>query len=115
MLLRSTRYFSTTARMSTYSRLIRFIPTSSSTPVIGEPVDRDLDVGLASYSGQTIEAEVFSGDSILSPGSKTGKRETVKRILSPVTGADSGTVRCIGLNVSNLRFSLSSRSSQYDD
>lgn len=90
------------------SRLIRFIPraattSSSSTSrsaLIGEPVDRDLDVGLATYAGKDVEVDVYSGSSILSPGSKTGKRELVDRLLSPISKEEVGTIRCIGLNVS---------------
>jgi hypothetical protein len=96
------------------SRLIRFIPralsssSSSSalssparaTPLIGEPVDPELDVGLATYSNQDVEVAVYSGTSVLAPGSKTGKREMVGRLLSPLARDEVGTIRCIGLNVS---------------
>ncbi|KAI9637756.1 putative mitochondrion protein [Dioszegia hungarica] len=95
------------------SRLIRFIPralssTSSSSsalpslaraaPLIGEPVDPELDVGLATYSNQDVEVDVYSGTSVLAPGSKTGKREMVGRLLSPLAREEVGTIRCIGLN-----------------
>jgi hypothetical protein len=86
--------------MSSYSRLVRFLPKSSSTPLIGEPVDAEQDVGLASYAGETIEVDVFSGSSILSPGERTGKKEVVERLLSPLAQNEVGTIRCIGLNVS---------------
>jgi hypothetical protein len=87
--------------MSSYSRLVRFLPKSSSTtPLIGEPVNAEQDVGLASYAGETIEVDVFSGSSILNPGEKTGKKEVVERLLSPLAQNEVGTIRCIGLNVS---------------
>jgi hypothetical protein len=87
-----------TAAMSTYARLVRFIPTSSSTPLIGEPVDATQDVGVASYNSEPVEVEVFSGNSILNPGERTGKKELVERLLSPLSQDEVGTIRCIGLN-----------------
>ncbi|RSH84085.1 hypothetical protein EHS25_005330 [Saitozyma podzolica] len=87
--------------MSSYSRLVRFLPRSSSTPLIGEPVNAEQDVGLASYAGETIEVDVFSGSSILNPGEKTGKKEVVERLLSPLAQNEVGTIRCIGLNYVN--------------
>ncbi|WVW85185.1 hypothetical protein I302_107223 [Kwoniella bestiolae CBS 10118] len=87
--------------MSSFSRLIRFIPKSSSTPLIGEPVDAGLDVGIASYESKPIEVEVYSGHSVLNAGEKTGKKETVGRLLSPLGQEEVGTIRCIGLNYVN--------------
>jgi hypothetical protein len=87
--------------MAPYARLIRFLPKGGSTPLIGEPVDSNQDVGLASYAGDAIDVNVFSGSSVLSPGERTGKTERVERILSPVAQGEVGTVRCIGLNVSS--------------
>lgn len=84
--------------MANYARLIRFVPKSGSSPLIGEPVDAKLDVGVASYEGKDIEVNVFSGKSILSPGEKTGKTETVEKLLSPLAQSEVGTIRCIGLN-----------------
>lgn len=86
--------------MSNYTRLVRFLPQSSpASPLVGEPVDDSLDVGLATYEGKPIEVEVFSGSSILSPGEKTGDRAIIGR-LSPLAQSEVGTIRCIGLNVS---------------
>lgn len=86
--------------MASYARLIRFVPKSGGSPLIGEPVDAAVDVGLASFEGKNIEVNVFSGKSVLSPGEKTGKTETVDKVLSPLAQAEVGTIRCIGLNVS---------------
>lgn len=84
-----------------WSRLVRFHPRSDpSTILIGEPVDRELDVGLASYDSKPIEVAVYSGTSVLQAGEKTDKRETVERLLSPLAKSEVGTIRCIGLNVS---------------
>lgn len=83
-----------------FSRLIRFVPQSNpSVVLLGEPVDANQDVGLASRKGESIEARVFSGSSALNPGSLTDKVEKVSKILSPLTQKEVGTIRCIGLNV----------------
>lgn len=80
--------------------LIRFLPPNSTTPLLGEPVDPSIDVGLATYSSQPVEVSVFSGQSILAPGERTGKKEVVGRLLAPLRKEEVGTIRCIGLNVS---------------
>ncbi|WWD00003.1 hypothetical protein V866_006911 [Kwoniella sp. B9012] len=89
--------------MSTYSRLIRFIPKSSahSGPLIGEPADPEIDVGIASYESKAIEVNVYSGKSVLNPGEKTGQIEIVDKLLSPLGQNEVGTIRCIGLNYVN--------------
>lgn len=81
------------------SRLIRFLPSGASSPRIGEPVG-DVDVGKATYAGDKVEVELYSGDSVLDPGNKTGEKVTVDKVLAPVTQRECGTIRCIGLNVS---------------
>lgn len=86
--------------MSSFNRLIRFLPKGSNTPVIGEPVESELDVGLASYESKPIEVDLYSGTSVLDAGSKTGQKATVERLLSPLAKHEVGTIRCIGLNVS---------------
>jgi hypothetical protein len=93
--------FRRTMSSASWSRLIRFHPKSApSTILVGEPVDRELDVGLASYKGETIKVRVFSGNTVLEAGQATGKEEVVDRILSPLGRSEVGTIRCIGLNVS---------------
>lgn len=83
---------------------MRFIPKSDSSSIlIGEPSQEDLDVGLATRDGQDVSVNVFSGQSVLSPGSRTERTETVDRILSPLSQDEVGTIRCIGLNVSISR------------
>ncbi|TNY21989.1 putative mitochondrion protein [Rhodotorula diobovata] len=84
--------------MSTWSRLVRFVPVSGSTPLIGEPTDPAQDVGLAAFAGEPIEVETFSGSSVLNPGERTGNKEKVKVVLSPLAQSEVGTIRCIGLN-----------------
>ncbi|CAO1618750.1 unnamed protein product [Parajaminaea phylloscopi] len=89
--------------MSTWSRLVRFIPQSAgasrvSRALVGEPVDAALDVGMAALRSAPIEVEVFSGSSVLNPGQRTGKHETVGKLLSPLSQEEVGTIRCIGIN-----------------
>lgn len=79
---------------------MRFIPTSTSEILIGQPADRDLDVGAAILAGKQVEVETYSGTSVLSPGLPTGKTEVIGRLLSPLAESEVGTIRCIGLNVS---------------
>jgi hypothetical protein len=80
--------------------LARFIPKSSDDILIGEPVDESIDVGAATLAGKDVEVEIYSGSSVLNPGSPTGKTETIGRLLSPLAESEVGTIRCIGLNVS---------------
>ncbi|KAL7420654.1 hypothetical protein Q5752_004605 [Cryptotrichosporon argae] len=84
--------------MSTYSRLVRFLPRNGAQPLIGEPVDRQVDVGLATLEGKDVEVDVVEGSSVLSPGAKTGNKEVVGKLLSPLSQSEVGTIRCIGLN-----------------
>lgn len=80
-----------------------FVPkTDASRIFIGQPVRDDIDVGLAIRRQEPVEVEVFSGSTVLNPGSRTGQIESVDRILSPLAQNEVGTIRCIGLNVSIL-------------
>lgn len=67
--------------------------------LIGQPVSQHIDVGLALYQGTNVQAEVFSGSSVLAPGEATGNIEAISRVLSPLASSEVGTIRCIGLNV----------------
>ena len=85
-----------------FDRLVRFVPASDSNAIlIGEPVDANLDVGLAIRKGDEVEVKVFSGKSALNPGSLSDKTEKIARLLSPLSQEEVGTIRCIGLNVSS--------------
>lgn len=90
--------------MSTWSRLVRFTAPGSSTPLLGEPVDAGLDVGLATSdaAAKPVEVNVYSGTSILDAGQATGRIEKVGELLSVLKEEEVGTIRCIGLNVSGL-------------
>ncbi|KAL6916212.1 hypothetical protein FSHL1_007659 [Fusarium sambucinum] len=84
---------------TTFKRLVRFVPKSDSTSIlIGEPSQEDLDIGLATRDGENVTVEVFTGSSVLSPGARTGRAESIERILSPLAQEEVGTIRCIGLN-----------------
>ena len=80
--------------------LVRFIPTSTSEILIGQPVDSNLDVGAAILAGKEVQVETYNGTSVLSPGTPTGKTVVIRRLLSPLAESEVGTIRCIGLNVS---------------
>ncbi|RSM17272.1 hypothetical protein CDV31_003987 [Fusarium ambrosium] len=87
------------ASLPAFSRLVRFVPKSSPSRVlIGQPLQKDLDIGTATRKGEDVSVDVFSGTSILSPGEATGVIETIDRILSPLAQNEVGTIRCIGLN-----------------
>lgn len=86
-----------------FKRLIRFVPIGNTKQILlGEPVKESLDVGKAIRNGESIEARIFSGTSALNPGDLTDNVEKVERILSPLSQAEIGSIRCIGLNVSLL-------------
>lgn len=83
-----------------WSRLLRFKDASGRT-LVGEAVDPDLDVGLASFAGSAFTANVYNCTSILDLGAKpTGEVVEVKTVLCPLEAAEVGSIRCIGLNVS---------------
>lgn len=87
--------------LTDYLGLVRFVPKSdTSSTLIGEPSQEDLDIGLATREGKDVTVNVFSGTSVLSPGSRTDRTESIERILSPLAQEEVGTIRCIGLNVS---------------
>jgi 2-keto-4-pentenoate hydratase/2-oxohepta-3-ene-1,7-dioic acid hydratase in catechol pathway len=84
----------------TFERLVRFVPKGEDDGkvLLGEPEDGSVDIGAAVRKGEDVRVKVFSGSSVLSPGSPTDKVATIGRLLSPVTAQEAGTVRCIGLN-----------------
>ncbi|KAJ2969909.1 hypothetical protein NQ176_g8432 [Zarea fungicola] len=82
-----------------FNRLVRFVPRGDKSAVLlGEPLDAELDVGIAVRNGDEVKVRVFSGSSALSAGSPTDSVESIDRILSPLTMEEVGTIRCIGLN-----------------
>lgn len=100
--------------MAAWKRLVRFVPKSDSNKVlIGQPTDENVDVGVAVRDGKEVEVDVFSGSSVLSPGSSSGQKAVIDRVLAPLTQAEVGTIRCIGLNVSWNITDTNSNSSLY--
>ena len=88
---------------SSFTRLVRFVPKSDSSSVlIGQPEDDQLDVGKALYDGKEVAVKVFDGKSVLNPGKATGHTESIEKVLSPLSMSEVGTIRCIGLNVRSL-------------
>jgi hypothetical protein len=83
-----------------YSGLVRFVTKSTDVIAIGRPEDENLDVGAAIRSGKDVQVEIYSGSSILTPGSPTGAIATIGKLLSPLAETEVGTIRCVGLNVS---------------
>lgn len=80
---------------------MRFVPKSDPSKVlIGEPVDAELDVGLALYKGQEVSVRPFTGTTVLAPGKATDGTEVIERLLSPLAEQEVGAIRCVGLNVS---------------
>lgn len=65
-------------------------------------MDEEVDVGVAVREGKEVTVDVFSGNSVLSPGQASGQNEVVGQVLSPLTQNEVGTIRCIGLNVSTF-------------
>ncbi|KAK1922333.1 fumarylacetoacetate hydrolase [Papiliotrema laurentii] len=82
----------------TWNRLIRFISTDGRV-LLGEPVDGELDIGLAMSSGQTIEAHVLGGKHAWEATAvRTGKTALVQTLLSPISQTECPTIRCTGLS-----------------
>lgn len=80
--------------------LLRFIPKSHSSEILlGQPIDDEVDVGIATREGQEVLVAVYSGNSVLEPGFRTSRIEAVSTLLSPLAQEEVGTIRCIGLNV----------------
>ena len=86
-----------------FSRLVRFVPKSNPDRIfIGEPVNSEQDVGLATRKGERVEVRLFHGKSALDPGTLSDQVETIGKLLSPLSQQEVGTIRCIGLNVRNV-------------
>ncbi|KAF5371120.1 hypothetical protein D9758_004109 [Tetrapyrgos nigripes] len=85
-----------------WTRLIRFVAVETYNVHIGQPVDPELDVGLAAHEGKTIKAYEIVGASPLDPAaSVTNNILTVKQLLIPLSREQVGLVRGLGLNYSD--------------
>lgn len=79
---------------------MRFIPKSQGSEILlGQPVDDEIDVGVAIRTGQEVLVAIYSGKTVLDPGVRTDRIEAVATLLSPLAQEEVGTIRCIGLNV----------------
>ncbi|KFY04327.1 hypothetical protein O988_00851 [Pseudogymnoascus sp. VKM F-3808] len=81
-----------------WNRLVRFIGEDGK-EYCGEPVDSDVDVGLAMEKNEPVMVKVLSGSSGLDFDAVfTGDVIRAREILTPIAPAEAGTIRCIGLN-----------------
>jgi len=84
-----------------WTRLIRFVAAETSIVHIGEPVDPNLDIGVAAHQGLPIKAYEIIGSALDSSAQVTKKVLTVKHLLTPLSRSQIGFVRCLGLNYSD--------------
>ncbi|KAG8993037.1 hypothetical protein FRB94_011094 [Tulasnella sp. JGI-2019a] len=85
--------------MPSWKRLIRFKAVETNEVHLGQPVDSDVDVGLAALQKKAIKVHEVTGASAFDPNAKvTSKILTVKELLEPLSREQVGSVRCIGLN-----------------
>ncbi|KAH8820235.1 hypothetical protein F5884DRAFT_763305 [Xylogone sp. PMI_703] len=65
----------------------------------GEPIDTNVDVGLALLENKDIFARVLDTDTALDYNARfTGETKKVVVVLSPLAAEAIGTIRCIGVN-----------------
>jgi len=84
-----------------WTRLIRFVAKETSRVHIGEPIDANLDVGLAAHQGKTIKAYEIVGSALDTGAQVTKTILTVKSLLTPLSKEEVKVVRCLGLNYSD--------------
>ncbi|VUC35334.1 unnamed protein product [Clonostachys rosea] len=80
-----------------WSRFVRFVSTDNR-ELCGEPEDPSIDVGLAIAANEEVRVNVLGGSSALSSGPWTGEVAVIRKLLSPLSTQEVGTIRCIGLN-----------------
>ncbi|PTB62622.1 hypothetical protein BBK36DRAFT_1144629 [Trichoderma citrinoviride] len=81
-----------------WNRLIRFEDVHGQERY-GEPVDEQLDIGIALHRGEDVHARILRTDSALDLSAALSEEIVqVKRVLSPLRPEEAGTIRCIGLN-----------------
>jgi len=84
-----------------WRRLIRFVANETAQVHIGQPVDGNLDVGLAAHHGKPIQAYEIIGSALDASAQVTSKILTVKTLLTPLSQEEIKVVRCLGLNYSD--------------
>jgi 2-keto-4-pentenoate hydratase/2-oxohepta-3-ene-1,7-dioic acid hydratase in catechol pathway len=78
---------------------VRFHPRSNPSRIfVGQPVDPNIDVGLAVSKNEDVPVTLYSGTSVLAAGEPTPTTEIIGKLLSPLSQEEVGTIRCIGLN-----------------
>ncbi|KAL6903170.1 hypothetical protein GGI43DRAFT_401417 [Trichoderma evansii] len=81
-----------------WNRLIRFEDINGKERY-GEPVDDDLDVGIALHRGEDVYARIVRTESALDlSAALSADIIQVKKLLAPLKPHEAGTIRCIGLN-----------------
>ncbi|KAL2205861.1 hypothetical protein CC79DRAFT_1334199 [Sarocladium strictum] len=83
----------------TWGRFVRFVAEDGKRELCGEPVDADIDVGLALAAKEKVSVKVLKASSALDSGAQfTGEVTTISKLLPPLSAQDIGTIRCVGLN-----------------
>ncbi|THH12362.1 hypothetical protein EW145_g19 [Phellinidium pouzarii] len=86
---------------TSWTRLIRFVAAETSMVHVGEPVDADLDIGLAYHAKKTIAAREIIGSALDPNAYLSNTVLTVKELLAPLARDEVKLVRCLGLNYSD--------------
>ncbi|KZT29400.1 hypothetical protein NEOLEDRAFT_1085306 [Neolentinus lepideus HHB14362 ss-1] len=81
-----------------WTRLIRFVAAETGLVHLGEPVERNLDVGVAAYDKKPIKAYEILGSALDPAAQVTQTVLTVKELLAPLSREEVKLVRCLGLN-----------------
>jgi len=84
-----------------WTRLIRFVAVETKRIHIGQPIEPNLDVGLAIHSKQVVKAHEIVGSALDTHAKLTDKVLTVATLLEPLSRDQVGLVRCLGLNYSD--------------
>ncbi|KAH9062661.1 hypothetical protein EDB87DRAFT_1605167 [Lactarius vividus] len=81
-----------------WTRLIRFVAAETSKIHIGQPVDPQIDVGLAVANNKRVLALEILGSPFDPAAQLTKNILSVKTLLSPLSREQIGLARCLGLN-----------------
>ncbi|KAF8592724.1 hypothetical protein K439DRAFT_1400729 [Ramaria rubella] len=81
-----------------WTRLIRFVAAETNRIHIGQPVDAQLDVGLAVHAKKTVKAHEIIGSVLDANAKLTDRVLTVATLLEPLSREQVKLVRCLGLN-----------------
>lgn len=84
-----------------WTRLIRFVATETKRVHIGQPVNPNIDVGVAAANRQPIKAYEIIGSALDISAQVTNQVLTVDTLLSPLSNDQIKVVRCLGLNYSD--------------